>query len=215
MKKILLLLIVCACSSVRLFAQSIKTSFVVGTKLTNIAGIPIHTFYSGEIVTIHAYKKRSSRYHFLVETDNYAANINCTNIPFNVTEKELKKLPNALSNKADIMLKERQQAVYQRLTRKEQQAQLAKEKAEADAKHQYRKKALEGKIRGILSGNASLIEDENGLHRFVGGENVTIVGYTQIDNHHYYAMYSDEVAGTFHSSMPAYMMFINDRDIEF
>ena len=43
----------------------------------------------------------------------------------------------------------------------------------AIAKSEYRSKALKGLIKGKLSSSASLIEDENGLHRFTDGETVT------------------------------------------
>jgi hypothetical protein len=214
MKRIILL-IICIIISVGSFAQGIRTKFTEGIRLTDFVGSTIHTFYSGESVTIHAYKKKSGRYHFLVETDNYATTLICNNIPFLVTEKELKKLPNALSNDADALLKERQQAVYQRQVRKEQEARLAKERAEAEAKAQYRVKALNGQIKGKLSSYARLIEDENGLHGFTDGDTVSIIGYSSAGNHHYYAMYSSRTSGTFNSLTPPSYMFVNDSDIDF
>lgn len=85
----------------------------------------------------------------------------------------------------------------------------------AIAKSEYRSKALKGLIKGKLSSSASLIEDENGLHRFTDGETVTIIGYTKTGNHHYYAMYSDRAVGKFHVLMPTSSTFTNDRDIDF
>ena len=85
----------------------------------------------------------------------------------------------------------------------------------AAANTEYRAKALKGQIKGKLSRYASLIEDENGLHRFTDGEIVTIIGYTKIGNHHYYAMYSDKAIGKFNYHLPPSYTFTNDRDIEF
>lgn len=216
MKKNIFLLIHCILFSVGLFAQSIKTSFSEEISLTDIIGSRIHTFYSGESVTIHAYKKKSSRYLFLVETENYATIINCNKIPFHVTEKELKKLPNALSNEAVDLLKERQQAVYQRQLRNEEEIHLAKEKAETEAKALYRSKALMGQIIGNLSFSGRWqLEDENGLHRLCDEDSVSIIGHTQSGNRHYYAVYSDEVVGIFHSTISTSSTFINYRDIDF
>lgn len=216
MKKFVLFLIVCVLSFIGLYAQGIKTNFSEKIVLTNIIGSPQHTFYAGESVTIHAYKKKSGKYHFLIETEDYATIINCSNIPFHATEKELKKLPNALSNEADVLLKERQNAVYQRHEKKERDARLVKEKAKADAKAQYRVKALNGQVKGKLSFTGRWkLEDENGLHRLCDEGTVSIVGYSKVGNLHYYAVYSDEVVGSFHSTLPTHQTFDNYKDIEF
>lgn len=216
MKKFVLFLIVCVLSFIGLYAQGIKTNFSEKIVQTDIIGFPQHTFYAGESVTIHAYKKKSGRYHFLLETEDYATIINCSNIPFHATEKELKKLPSALSNEADVLLKERQNAVYQRHVKKERDARLVKEKAKAEAKAQYRVKALNGQIKGKLSFNGSWnLEDENGLHRLRDESTVSIVGYSQVGNSQYYAVYSDGVVGLFHSTLPTYQTFENYKDIEF
>ena len=75
------LLFICVYISVGSFAQSIRTKFTEGIRLTDFVGSTIHAFYSGESVTIHAYKKKSGIYHFLIETDNYATFLKCKNIP--------------------------------------------------------------------------------------------------------------------------------------
>lgn len=215
MKKFLFVLIVCVYSPIVLCAQGIKTSFSERIVLKDIIGYPQHTFYSGENVTLHAYKKKGGRHYFLVETEDYATIFNSNNIPFYVDEKDLKKLPSAISNAADALLKESQQAVYQRQVTKEHQLRLKKEKAEAEAKAQYRIKALNGQVRGTLSGYAQLLEDEKGLHPFSDSETVSIIGYSQVGNTHNYAMYSDKRVSIVHSRMPRNDMFRDNENIEF
>jgi hypothetical protein len=216
MKKFVLVLIVCVFSFIWSYAQGIKTNFSEKIVLTDIIGYPQHTFYAGESVTIHAYKKKSGKYHFLIETEDYATIINCCNIPFHATEKELKKLPNALNSDADVLLKEKQQTVYQRQIKKEREARLAKEKADAEVKAQYRVKALNGQVKGKLSFTGRWkLEDENGLHRLCDEGIVSIIGYSKVGNLHYYAVYSDEVVGSFHSTLPTHQTFDNYKDIEF
>ena len=216
MKKFVLVLIVCVFSSVGLHAQSIKTSFSERIVLTDIIGFPQYTFYAGESVTIHAYKKKSGKYNFLIETEDNATIINCSNIPFYATEKELKKLPNALSRDAVVLLKEKQQAAYQRQVKKEREARIAKEKADVEIKTQHRVKALNGHVKGKLSFTGRWrLEDENGLHRLCDEDTVSIVGYSKVGNLHYYAVYSDEVVGSFHSTLPTHQTFENYKDIEF
>lgn len=92
---------------------------------------------------------------------------------------------------------------------------LKKEQVEAEAKAKYRIKALNGHIKGTLSGYAQLLEDEKGLHPFSDSEVVSIIGYSQVGNTHNYAMYSDKRVGIFHSRMPRNDMFRNNENIEF
>ncbi|MBQ9285694.1 MAG: hypothetical protein IJ209_05365, partial [Bacteroidaceae bacterium] len=98
MKKFLFVLIVYTLSSVGICAQGIKTSFSEKVVLSYCVEYSLkqHTFYAGESATIHAFKKKGGRYYFVVETEYYATSLNCDKIPFYATEKELKKLPDAL-----------------------------------------------------------------------------------------------------------------------
>lgn len=197
MKRTLLCLIVCVFSLIGLYAQSIKTSFSEKIVLTDYIGIPQHTFYAGESVTIHAYKKKSDRYHFLIETEDYAASINSNKIPFYTTEQELKKLPSATGKSADALLRERLQAVNQRKAVKEQQQRLAKERADAEAKAQYRTRALNGQIKVVLKHKAAYLETKNGEKPFESGDTVSLVGFSYHNYIYSYAMYSDKAAGIF------------------
>lgn len=216
MKRKTLLLIISVYISIGSFAQSIRTSFTERIRLTDFVGSTVHTFYSGESVTIHAYKKKNGIYHFLVETDNYATILNCNSIPFYVTEKELKKLPNAQSPEANVLLKNRQQAVYQRQVEKERQARIAKQKTEVEVKTRYRERALKGQIKGTVTKGARWeLADEKYINSLCDAGTVTIVGYKQDYGTHYYAVYTDRVVGVYHSKFEPYAAFEIEKGIEF
>ena len=306
MKKFLFVLIVCTLSSVEVCAQGIKTSFSEKVVLSYYVEYRLkqHTFYAGESVTIHAFKKKNGRYHFIVETEYYATSFNCNNIPFYATEKELKKLPDALGDEADALLRRSRQAVEYRINQYcKRQALSGKisetiyspekfelvsgtnyklkrndtvyvvgrklassddyyamygkkfagiyktpstykfvycdidikrlpsiddpdvqrliadkqrgiEQRKANAKVEYRIKALNGEIKGIMSGFApDPIGDLRA--RYLKGDTVRIIGYSNIGEEHYFALYSDALVGTFkHSREPQYT-FKNSDDIEF
>ena len=215
MKKIISILIVCIFSSAIIYAQSVKTSFSEKIVLTDIIGFPQHTFYGGESVTIHAYKKKGNKYHFLVETENYATSFNCNRIPFYASEKELKKLPSAIGSKADALLRERHQAVNQRKVAKEQQARAAKEKADAEAKAQYRRKALDGKIKVALKPKAAYLKNKNGETPFLYGDTVTLIGFSYHNYNYSYAMYSDKGADVFQTGFSGSDIVEYNKDIDF
>ena len=215
MKKIISILIVCISSSAIIYAQSVKTSFSEKIVLTDIIGFPQHTFYGGESVTIHAYKKKGNKYHFLVETENYATSFNCNRIPFYASEKELKKLPSAIGSKADALLRERHQAVNQRKVAKEQQARAAKEKADAEAKAQYRRKALDGKIKVALKPKAAYLKNKNGETPFLYGDTVTLIGFSYHNYNYSYAMYSDKGADVFQTGFSGSDIVEYNKDIDF
>lgn len=305
MKKFLFFLIVCAISSVEVCAQGIKTSFSEKVVLSYYFEYSLkqHTFYAGESVTIHAFKKKGGRYHFVVETEYYATSLNCDKIPFYVTEKELKKLPDALGNESDALLRKSRQAVEIRLNHycKKQalsgkinatiyspeqfdlvsgtnyklnrgdtvyvtgrkstssnnyyamygkrfagiykttssynfiydidlnrmpsvddpdvQLLLAEKEREieqrrAEAKVEYRRKALNCGIKGIMTG---LSPDPIGeiRARFLKGDTIRIIGYSKIGEEHYFALYSDALVGTFRHSWGPKSTFKNSDDIDF
>lgn len=215
MKNTISLLIVCIFSSAILYAQSVKTSFSERIALKDFIGIPQHTFFGGESVTIHAYKKKGNRYHFLVETENYATSFSCNKIPFYASEKELKKLPSAIGSKADALLRERQQAVNQRKVAKEQQARIARERAEAEATAQYRRKALDGKIKVRLKAKAAYLKNKDGETPFLYGDTVTLIGFSDHKYNCSYAIYSDKVADVFEAGFSGSQIVEYNKDVDF
>lgn len=206
--KYILSFLLCVFYFFGIYAQNVRTSFSETIVLKDIVGIPQHTFYSGESVTIHAYKKKGDKNHFLVETENYATSFNCTGTPFYATEKELKKLPSAIGNKADALLRERKQAVHQRV-------QIAKEKAEAEAKAQYRTRALNGQIRVVLQPKAAYLKTKSGETPFHSGDTVSLVGFSYHNYNYSYAMYSDKAADIFQTGYSGSDIVKYTKDINF
>lgn len=181
MKKFLFVLIVCTLSSVGICAQGIKTSFSEKVVLSYYVEYSLkqHTFYAGESVTIHAFKKKGGRYYFVVETEYYATILNCDKIPFYATEKELKKLPDALGNESDALLKKSRQAVEIRL-------------------NQYcKKQALSGKISETIYSpeKFDLVSGTN--YKLKRNDTVYVVGRKSTSSSDYYAMYGKKFAGIY------------------
>ena len=307
MKKNIFFFIVCALSSVEVCAQGIKTSFSEKVVLSYYVEYRLkqHTFYAGESATIHAFKKKSGRYYFVVETDYYATSLNCDKIPFYATEKELKKLPDALGNESDALLRKSRQGVEIRLNQyckrqalsgkisetiyspekfdfvsgtnyklkkndtvyvvgrkstssndyyalygkkfagiykipstykfvygdgvdikrlpstddpdvqrilTEKQREIEQQRAEA--KVEYRRKALNCEIKGIMTGFSP---DPMGdiRARYLKGDTTMIIGYSKIGDEHYFALYSDALVGTFKHSWEPKSTFKNSDEIEF
>ena len=98
-------------------AQSIKTTVVRSFDAQKMF-TTVHSFAIGDTVIIHAFKKKSDKYNFVVETDDYTSRIVCLNIPFDVTEKQLKKLPNALGSEMGELIKNLQKNVDSRQKQK-------------------------------------------------------------------------------------------------
>ena len=85
MKKYLLFVVLSVFSET-LYSQSLRTAFNDRIELKQYYSV-IHTFALGDSVNIYAYKKKGDKYHFLIETDDYANVIICNKIPFDLTEK--------------------------------------------------------------------------------------------------------------------------------
>ena len=133
----------------------------------------------GSTVTIYAYKKKSDKYHFAIVTDDFAQVFYFDKIPFNVEEKKLKKLPNALSNdiKAFISNKNVKIINAKKLERKQE--------------------ALEGKIHYIVGENNLLYLQGEGKGSISKGDTIFILGHSSYSNTHQYAIYSTKAVGVF------------------
>lgn len=289
-------------------AQNIKTVVTSNFNVQQMY-VTVHSFATGDTVTIHAFKKKSDNYNFIVETDDYASRIVCKNIPFDVTEKQLKKLPNALGSDMDELVKSLQKNIENRQKQKcKRQAlagnfkrkittkyslhpsanavgtlnegdevyvvgyksgyydneyalyndnvagvftsasnsglfsgkldvkylpstddsdvrQLIAEKQQtitqtlarkkAEEKLQYRKRALNGEVVGILSYSPSFEALEGGSNPFKGGDTVSVVGYTSAANAHYLALYSDKAACAVRTTSKPQYVFRNGSGIRF
>ena len=189
-------------------AQSIRTRFSTTINVfNNYYRTQIDTFSLGDSVTVHAYYKKGNKYSFLIETNDYADIINCKFIPFDATEKQLKKLPNALS---DEVLKLRLQLKNNIENRKQQLLEVKLE----EEKLQYRAKALRGEIKAVLDYQIPRSIESIG-ESLQTGDTVTLIGYSKVGSMNYYAMYSDETVGTFSSSLSRGFTIKNEKEIDF
>lgn len=178
MKKYLILLLLAIPEIVS--AQSIKTTVIRSFDAQKMF-TTVHSFTIGDTVTIHAFKKKSDKYNFVVETEDYASRIVCLNIPFDVTEKQLKKLPNALDSDMGELIKNLQKNV------------------ESRQKQKCKQQALAGNYKRRILANYSLYPSEGAVGKLNEKDEVYIVGY-KINNAKYeYALYNDKIAGIFSS----------------
>lgn len=162
-------------------AQSIKTTVVRSFDAQKMF-TTVHSFAIGDTVIIHAFKKKSDKYNFVVETDDYTSRIVCLNIPFDVTEKQLKKLPNALGSEMGELIKNLQKNVDSR------------------QKQKCKRQALAGNYKRRVIANYSLYPSEDAVGKLSERDEVYIVGYKRNNTGYDYALYNDNVAGVFRSS---------------
>lgn len=170
------------------------TAQVLETKVTHLFSVYGNQdwrkyFYTDTPVTIFAYKKKGDTYTFGIYSDDYAGIIDLKINPFEVDEKQLKKLPKADKNKISQKLN-----VYYN-------------KAFANA----RKNAFNGKYRIISSG------DFYGDYKAEGSvsrkDTITIIGYKTVKDYSgttsYYAIINNNTAGIFHPHSDAYYKMEN------
>ena len=193
MKKYLTILLLAIAEVIS--AQSIKTTVVKSFDAQKMF-TTVHSFVVGDTVTIHAFKKKSDKYNFVVETDNYASRIVCLSIPFDVTEKQLKKLPNALGSDMGDLIKDLQKNVDSR------------------QKQKCKREALAGNFKRKVIGNYSLLPSEDAIGKLNEGAEVYILGYKSGNYKCEYALYNDDVAGVFSSSSNS-SLFSSNLDVKY
>ena len=147
---------------------------------------------SGDTVTIHAFKKKDDKYNFIIEKNDYIGMVKLQNIPFNVEEKRLKKLPNALSSEFEPTLKE------------------LKANVEKRKRASYKKKALEGHISIRITNHAKFKGTEGALGTVNNDDSVHFIGYSRKGYSYKYALYSDKAVGIFETDV-YYVDEINKR----
>lgn len=174
-------------------AQGIQTTFTRQINIKRDYNSPI-SFNFGDSVTVYGYKKKSGVYYYNIETKYYADLIRSNDIPFAATEKELKKLPNALDDEQKDFMRLRKQLAAQRLLT------LKKEKA------------LRGDFMNIVSAHYALSSDDATGGKLTKGDTVYIVGYKGGAYSDYqYALYNDKVAGVYKTSSD-YSLFYKKFD---
>ena len=204
MKKYLLL-VVLAVFSKSLYSQSLRTVFNDRIEIKQYYSVQ-HTFALGDSVNIHAYKKKGDKYHFLIETDDYANVIICNKIPFDVTEKQLKKLPNTLGSDIPELNQQLKKNVDGRL------------------RQQCKQKALSGKIWATVNSAWAFSGAASGMPKIERNDVVYIIGYKKGYSENEYALYGNNIAGVYKASGTSglfdkkidmtYMPSIDDEDVQ-
>ena len=186
-------------------AQSIKTKIEENINLKECVGLRDVSFSAGDTITIHAYKKKNNLYYFIVETRYYANLVVSSVIPFNVEQKELKRLPNALSDNAKIQLDNHIKDVENRI------------------RFDLKNSALSGLLKENFGGNVRF----TGVGDAIGGirenDSVYILGYKNEGNSTYkWALYTNKAAGIFLTNKDigningfscSYLPSIDDTDV--
>lgn len=176
-------------------AQSIKTTVIRSFDAQKMF-TTVHSFAIGDTVTIYAFKKKSDKYNFVVETEDYASRIVCLSIPFDVTEKQLKKLPNALGSEMGELIKNLQKNV------------------ESRQKQKCKRQALAGNYKRKVIANYFLSPSEDAVGKLSERDEVHIVGYRKNNTGYEYALYNDKVAGVFKSSTNS-NLFSDQSDLQY
>ncbi len=172
-------LIICVVlSSLKVSAQITSTTNQILTVHDNTISKD-YILENGATVTIYGFKKKGDVYHFAVVTNDFAQVISSNIIPFNVDEKSLKKLPNALSNDMKSLLFSRRNDI---ITTKKQQC---------------KQDAINGKIMAIVDQHYSLIGREDAKGTVSLGDTIHIVGYSGFLSSHEYALYSNNAVGVY------------------
>ena len=112
---------------------------------------------------------------------------------------DIKRMPSIDDSDVQRILAEKQREIEQR---------------RAEAKVEYRRKALNCEIKGIMTGFSP---DPMGdiRARYLKGDTTRIIGYSKIGDEHYFALYSDALVGTFKHSWEQKSTFKNSDEIEF
>ena len=138
-----------------------------------------YLFSEGDTVSIYGYKKKGDVYYFAVVNNDFAKVISNNVIPFNVEEKQLKKLPNALG---DAM----KSFIYQK------KCDIIESK-----KNRYKQDALNGKIHFVV-GQDNIFVSKYGAKGYIsGGDTIFILGYSGFQTSYEYAIYSNNAVGVF------------------
>ena len=189
MRKItILIMLFCAMT---ISAQSIKTTC---TKKTNInqSSDEYSLLDFGDSVTIYGFKEKNGFYHFNIETEKYAGLMRANDIPFDVTEKELKKLPNALDDKQREFIQSRKQIIAKKI------------------EQNRREKILSGAYKYIVSTGYSLNSADGTQDKLQKGDTVSVIGYKKRNTDEQYALFNDKVAGIYTTTNYPFTVMIKD-----
>ncbi len=142
-------------------------------------------FNYGDPVTVFAYKQNAGTHSFGIYSEDYAGIIDTDFIPFDVQQKQLKRLPKGAKKALD------------------RYSNIAKAKA--------REKALVGKYKTIVSGN--LYGDLKSEGTVSKNDSIIIIGYKTITDFmgttSYYAVVNNKAAGVFHAYADEHIVVVD------
>ncbi len=183
MKKSLIFCIITVFVSLDICAQITSTTNQAIT-IHNYTPTPRdYLLKQGATVTIYGYKKKKDKYHFAIVAEDFATIFSFNEIPFHVEEKQLKKLPNALSDGMKAFISEKHEEIIA--------AKKAKRKQEA----------LDGKIHFVIYDNYLLLPTDDAFGRVSNGDTIYVLGYTSEGFSHKYALYTNSAVGIFKSDV--------------
>ncbi len=203
--KILLIFLLLFSTSI-VDAQGIKTKVTIPLSYSTDYDLNKKDFSLniGDSVTIYGYKKKSDWNYYVIETHNYAGRIRSKNVPFDITEKQLKKLPNALGDNMSTLIAEKKIEVERR------------------KRIEDRIKALSGEICATVISNSLFTPVPGTIGELKYSEKVHVIGYNAKSED--YALYNENLAGIFHASGSSglfdiklsnyYLPTIDDTDVQ-
>ena len=159
-------------------AQSIPATVVKEFNVNGPTNKDLYTFHVGDDVTLYGYKKKGDKYHFIIATEDYANHITMNFIPFDKTEKELKKLPNGNTTEMDNLMKEIRNDIEKR------------------KRYEIKQKALAGKFKAVVKVSSGWISTY-GKDVPQVGDTVIIIGYKKDYSQSSYALYNDKYANVY------------------
>lgn len=173
MKRLIFFLLAISSYSLVCHSQTIITPFTTSIKTND--GI---YFYKGDTVTIFGYNKKKKRHYFYIRNDSLIKSFNIDTIPFELKEKELKKLPKPTRDDFNSIIQSQSEIV----------------------KQTYRPNALQALYKCIWNGKEK--NDKNILKYLSEGDTVFIFAYDNDNNYYHkynYAIGTKYIFGTFSS----------------
>ena len=169
-----------------LTAQSLTTIVVSDFTEKDFMNIPFD-FHEGDTVTILGYKRLVAnggayKYYFAIERGDFAKVIERKDIPFDVTEKKLKKLPDAFSQNVEKGFNNKNKIIESKRTKEE-----------------YKFKAINGELKFVLKDIGLYSLATGAKINALKGDTICIVGYDQKGTNRRYALFSEKEADIYES----------------
>ena len=169
MRKILTCLLVICFAHFDCYSQSIITTFTEDVVMDDG-----YSFSKGDEVVVLGYGKNAINYYFAICNNNYVARFSHPRIPFELSEKALKKLPDALHVSIFDIMREKQDEI----------------------RSNNRDRMLNDGIKAVVRNHfgSGTINDYFNI-----GDTVRLVGFNKSQNNYSFAILSDKICGVFSS----------------